>query len=163
MNFPADGVFRVLSFLIPCPFISSVICTLNPERVILIAVTFLSMEAAPSELNSQQKSLREKLLRLALIGDNLLEVLVLEFAVLTGALDHHVSFLDLRIQRRNRLRELIDVSCQIRNLGLKRLDVALLHLSRDFVLVQRLNAEVLHLDIVGLLLLQVRDLLTCID
>merc|ERR1719506_1565696 len=99
--------------------------------------------------------LREKLLRLALVGDNLLEVLVLEFAVLTGALDHHVSFRDLRIQRRNRLRELIDVSRQIRNLGLKRLDVALLHLSFHFILVERLNAEVLHLDIVGLLLLQV--------
>ena len=161
MNFSADDVFRVLSFLIPCPSISSVILTLNPKRVILIAVTFRIMKAAPSELNSQQKSLREKLLRLALIGDNLLEVLVLEFAVLTGALDHHVSFRDLRIQRRNRLRELIDVSCQIRNLGLKRLDVALLHLSFHFILVERLNAEVLHLDIVGLLLLQVGDLANC--
>ena len=62
-------IFRVLFFLIPCPFISSVSLALSPKRVILIAVTFFSMKAAPSELNSQQKSLREKLLRLALIRD----------------------------------------------------------------------------------------------
>merc|ERR1719460_1845035 len=99
----------------------------------------------------------EKLLRLALVRDNLLEILVLELTVLTGTLQLDAGFLDLRVQRRDRLREFIDVGLQVVDLGLKRLDVALLHLSLDFVLVQRLNAEILHLDVVVLLLLQVRD------
>merc|ERR1719181_1513329 len=101
--------------------------------------------------------LGEKLLRLTLVGDHLLEILVLELAVLTGALHLDVGFLNLRVQRRDRLRELIDVSLEILNLGLKPFDVALLHLSRNLVLVERLNAEVLHLHIVVLLLLQVGD------
>merc|ERR1719387_1861311 len=100
---------------------------------------------------------REEALRLAMIGNHILEVLVLELTVLAGTLELHLHLRDLGLQRRNRLREFIDRGREVRNLGLHLLDVALLHLLSHLVLVERIDAEVLHLDVVGLLLLQVGD------
>ena len=69
----------------------------------------------------------------------------------------HLHLSDLRLERRDALRELFDLGRQRRDLRVELLDVARLHLDGDFVLVQRLDAEVLHLDVSLLLLLEVRD------
>merc|ERR1719352_1979729 len=99
----------------------------------------------------------EEFLRLALVGDHILEVLVLELTVLAGTLQLHLHLRDLGRQRGDLLGEGVDRGREVRDLGLHLLDVALLHLLGHLVLVERLNAEVLHLDVVSLLLLQVSD------
>ena len=89
---------------------------------------------------------------------HILEVLVLELTVLAGTLQLHLHLRDLGLQRGDLLGEGVDRGREVRDLGLHLLDVALLHLLGHLVLVERLNAEVLHLDVVSLLLLQVSDL-----
>merc|ERR1719487_400474 len=69
----------------------------------------------------------------------------------------HLHLRDLGLQRGDRLRQFFDRGRQVRDLRLHLLDVTLLHFLSHLVLVERLNAEVLHLDVVGLLLLQVGD------
>ena len=91
-------------------------------------------------------------------ADHILEVLVLELTVLAGTLQLHLHLRDLGRQRGDLLGEGVDRGREVRDLGLHLLDVALLHLLSHLVLVESLNAEILHLDVVGLLLLQVGDL-----
>merc|ERR1740138_931091 len=69
----------------------------------------------------------------------------------------HLHLRDLGLQRGDLLGEFVDRGREVRDLGLHLLDVTLLHLLGHLVLVERLNAEVLHLDVVSLLLLQVID------
>ena len=67
---------------------------------------------------------REDLLRGALVGDDLLEILVLELAVLPGALELDLHFRDLLLQVLDLLRQRLDERGQLRDLAVKLLDVA---------------------------------------
>merc|ERR1719335_1380149 len=96
--------------------------------------------------------LLEERLRLTLVGDGGLEVLVLHLAVLTSALQLRLHLRDLRLQRRDGLGQLVDRRREVRDLGLQLRDVARLELRLALVRVQALGAEVLVLDLVGLLL-----------
>merc|ERR1719240_816084 len=98
----------------------------------------------------------EEALRLGLVRDGGLEVLVLELAVLACALELELELGHLRLELRNCLRELVDVGRELLDLRLEIRDVARLHGLRHLVLVERLDAEVLHLDVVLLLLLELR-------
>merc|ERR1719446_831331 len=101
------------------------------------------------------QSVRKQLLRGALVRDGGLEVGVLRLAVLTRALQLNLHVCDARIQLRDLLRELVDRRRQVRDLGIEAIDVARLQLLGTLIVVDLLDAEILHLDVVRLLLLQV--------
>merc|ERR1719446_504502 len=101
------------------------------------------------------QSVRKQLLRGALVRDGGLEVGVLRLAVLARALQLNLHLRDARLQLRDLLRELVDRRRQVRDLGIEAIDVASLQLLGTLVVVDLLDAEVLHLDVVRLLLLQV--------
>merc|ERR1719197_1192638 len=117
--------------------------------------------AGPGGLVVEALELRERgleeLLRLTLVRDDVLEVLVLELAVLPRALELHLHLRDLCLEGCDSLRELLDLGRQLSDPCGQLLDVTRFHLDRDFVLVQRLDAEVLHLDVSVLLFLEIRD------
>merc|ERR1719446_1514789 len=87
------------------------------------------------------QSVRKQLLRGALVRDGGLEVGVLRLAVLTRALQLNLHLRDARRQ--------------LRDLGIEAIDVARLQLLGTLIVVDLLDAEVLHLDVVRLLLLQI--------
>merc|ERR1719265_1135329 len=99
--------------------------------------------------------LLEEGLRLTLVRHRLLEVLVLELAVLARALELRLHLGDLRLEGRDGLGQRVDRRREVRNLRLELRDVASLELLRTLVLVDRVGAEILVLDLV-LLLLQKR-------
>merc|ERR1719310_642322 len=101
--------------------------------------------------------LLQERLRLPLVRHGLLEVLVLHLAVLTGALQLRLHLRDLRLQRRDGLRELVDRRREVRDLGFQLRDIARLELRLALVRVQALGAEVLVLDLVRFLLQQRSD------
>merc|ERR1719236_313155 len=101
--------------------------------------------------------LLEERLRLALVRHGLLEVLVLHLAILTGALQLRLHLRDLRLQRRDGLRELVDRRREVRDLGFQLRDITRLELRLALVRVQALGAEVLVLDLVRFLLQQRSD------
>merc|ERR1719451_114264 len=96
-------------------------------------------------------------LRLTLVRHGLLEVLVLHLAVLTGALQLRLHLRDLRLQRRDGLRELVDRRREVRDLGFQLRDITRLELRLALVRVEALGAEVLVLDLVRFLLQQRSD------
>merc|ERR1719174_274810 len=96
-------------------------------------------------------------LRLTLVRHGLLEVLVLHLAVLTGALQLRLHLRDLRLQRRDGLRELVDRRREVRDLGFQLRDITRLELRLALVRVDALGAEVLVLDLVRFLLQQRSD------
>merc|ERR1719247_3330704 len=93
----------------------------------------------------------------ALVRNGALEVLVLHLTVLAGALELRLHLGDLAIERVDGLGELVDGRREVRDLGLELLDVTLLELGLALVRVEALGAEVLVLDLVGLLLEERRD------
>merc|ERR1719327_1005533 len=98
------------------------------------------------------EGLVEELLRGALIRDGGLEVLVLHLAVLARALELRLHLRDLGLERGDSLGKLVDLRGEVRDLRLELRDVALLQLRLALVRVQALGAEILVLDLVGLLL-----------
>merc|ERR1719409_1333597 len=102
-------------------------------------------------------SLLEERLRGALVCDRGLEVRVLHLTVLARALELRLHLGDLGLEGRDGLGELVDLRREVRDLGLELLDVALLELRLALVRVEALRAEVLVLDLVGLLLEERRD------
>merc|ERR1719327_837397 len=103
------------------------------------------------------EGLRQDRLRGALVGDGLLELLVLHLAVLTRALDLHLHLRDLGLLRLDVLGQGVNRRLQVFDV---RLEVGLLVL-RDhgglLVLRELLRAVVLVLDVVGELLLEISD------
>merc|ERR1719453_1624508 len=101
--------------------------------------------------------LLQERLRLALVGNRRLEVLVLHLAILTGALQLRLHLRDLRLQRRDGLRQLVDRRREVRDLGFQLRDITRLELRLALVRVQALGAEILVLDLVRFLLRQRSD------
>merc|ERR1719377_441001 len=76
----------------------------------------------------------EELLRLTLVRDDVLEVLVLELAVLPRALELHLHLRDLCLEGCDSLRELLDLGRQLSDPCGKLLDVTRLHLDVSVLL-----------------------------
>merc|ERR1719263_681443 len=97
------------------------------------------------------QSCGQKLLRGTLVGDNLLELLVLLLAVLTCTLQFGVELSNLRLECVDLSGQSLDSQIEVLNEGNEVVLLTVLTLSLELVGVELLNAEVLVLDLILLL------------